>query len=311
MRKLVIAAIIIVVVSLASVYLLIPQNINIQNSIRIKCSKDAAVRIIKDSSKWQKWWPGKISTAGMYTFGNVSYNINTKAYNGFPVNMTYKNDSISNIIIVLPYSKDSTTVSWNLSVATGINPLQRFARYTSAKACAENMDSVIEHLKDFLEQPENIYNLNIVKARVTDTLLINTKQIFSQKPSTKDIYDLIYKLKNEIGKQGSSETNAPMLNITTIDSTHFLVNVAIPVNAPIKEANGIAIKRMVPGEILITNEIKGGPFTITTAFKQIETFISDYQRTVPAIPFQSLITDRILEPDTTKWITRIYYPVAY
>jgi hypothetical protein len=28
-----------------------------------------------------------------------------------------------------------------------------------------------------------------------------------------------------------------------------------------------------------------------------------------AIPFQSLVTDRSKQPDTTKWITNIYTPV--
>jgi hypothetical protein len=28
-----------------------------------------------------------------------------------------------------------------------------------------------------------------------------------------------------------------------------------------------------------------------------------------AIPFQSLITDRVKEPDTAKWITKLYAPV--
>ena len=28
----------------------------------------------------------------------------------------------------------------------------------------------------------------------------------------------------------------------------------------------------------------------------------------PAIPFESLITNRLEEPDTSKWVTKIYYP---
>jgi hypothetical protein len=28
-----------------------------------------------------------------------------------------------------------------------------------------------------------------------------------------------------------------------------------------------------------------------------------------AIPYQSLVTDRMKEPDTMKWLTRLYVPV--
>jgi hypothetical protein len=38
-------------------------------------------------------------------------------------------------------------------------------------------------------------------------------------------------------------------------------------------------------------------------------YISDYGRTIVAIPFASLITDRRLEPDSAKWVTRIYWPL--
>jgi hypothetical protein len=62
------------------------------------------------------------------------------------------------------------------------------------------------------------------------------------------------------------------------------------------------------GNILIT-EIKGGSASIDKAFKEMENYVSDYRRTPPAIPFQSLVTDRMKEPDTSKWITRIFYPV--
>ena len=62
------------------------------------------------------------------------------------------------------------------------------------------------------------------------------------------------------------------------------------------------------GNILIT-EVKGGSNKINNAYKQIRNYISDYNRIAPAIPFESLVTDRSKEPDSSKWVTRIYYPV--
>ena len=65
---------------------------------------------------------------------------------------------------------------------------------------------------------------------------------------------------------------------------------------------------MLPGTAL-TTEVKGGPAAIRTAFLQLENYITDYQREAPLIPFESLVTDRLHEKDTSRWITRIYYPV--
>ena len=37
--------------------------------------------------------------------------------------------------------------------------------------------------------------------------------------------------------------------------------------------------------------------------------MDDYHLTSPAISFQSLVTDRQVEKDSLKWITKIYYPI--
>jgi hypothetical protein len=64
------------------------------------------------------------------------------------------------------------------------------------------------------------------------------------------------------------------------------------------------------GGNILTGEVTGGQKQIEEADRQMQLYIMDYQRSIIAIPFQMLITDRTKEPDSTKWITRIYYPVV-
>ena len=84
--------------------------------------------------------------------------------------------------------------------------------------------------------------------------------------------------------------------------------VAIPVNKKIGNEGDIVYKRMVPGNILVA-KVRGGRHTIESAFAEMETYVKDHELIPPAIPFESLETDRLNEPDTTKWITRIYFPI--
>ena len=65
---------------------------------------------------------------------------------------------------------------------------------------------------------------------------------------------------------------------------------------------------MVPGNILVS-EIKGGDYSAREALREMHQFMTDNNMSSPAIPFQSLVTNRMEEPDTLKWITKIYYPV--
>jgi len=55
--------------------------------------------------------------------------------------------------------------------------------------------------------------------------------------------------------------------------------------------------------------VRGGQGTVENALEQMQLYFDDYDKTSMAITFQYLVTDRIKESDTTKWITEIYAPV--
>lgn len=311
MKRTGIILIALVILALAAIYIIVPQNIHIQSNINVGCSTNGATRVLTDSSKWKNIWPGKFINSNTFEYNNISYQIHIKTNNGFVITATVNDDTINSTMFIIPFNKDSTTIYIQTALNSGSNPIARLKNYFSANDYASNSRAILLQIKNYLEQTENIYNVHIEKGRVKDTLLMKMQEKLSQQPTTKDIYDLVYKLKKAITAGGATETNYPMLNITYNDSGYYLVGVGIPVNKPVQEENGIIIRRMVPGNILITNDIKGGPATINAAFNQLQTYVADYQKIVPAIPFQSLITDRMLETDTSKWITKIYYPVEY
>ena len=88
----------------------------------------------------------------------------------------------------------------------------------------------------------------------------------------------------------------------------YKIMVAIPINKIVPTTEKFLLKRMVPGKILVT-EVKGGAYTADVALRQLTLYMEDNRLISPAIPFQSLITERIKEADTTKWMTKIYFPV--
>jgi hypothetical protein len=83
----------------------------------------------------------------------------------------------------------------------------------------------------------------------------------------------------------------------------------MPLNKKLPGTDSISVKQMLKNGNILVTEVTGGKNTIEYALKQIEKYISDHQRSIVAIPFQSLETDRLTVTDSTKWITKIYYPV--
>jgi len=99
-----------------------------------------------------------------------------------------------------------------------------------------------------------------------------------------------------------------MMNIKQSEDGRYETQVAIPTNHLLQNDGKIHYRRMVPGYFMVT-EVKGGSFTIQEAMKQMDYYVSDYKKTVMAKPFQILVTNRLTETDTSKWITKIYIPV--
>ena len=171
------------------------------------------------------------------------------------------------------------------------------------------MQAILNSMKVFLEKTENIYGFVVLDTKVMDSVLVTTRRSFNQKPSIQDIDSMIRSLKKYIAQNNAIEKNSPMLNVVKTDSSHYKVMTAIPVDRELPNTNEFVSKFLLKGGNVLEAEIHGGPATIENSLKEFENYRADYKYDSPAIPYQLLVTERIKEPDTTKWITKLYYPV--
>jgi hypothetical protein len=164
-------------------------------------------------------------------------------------------------------------------------------------------------LASFLQNQENVYGMQIRREIVQDTLLVFKEQLNAVYPSTSEIYKIVNTLKDQIKKAGINETNPPMMNVIQLSSEKFRVMVAIPIDREFPLTDSLSFRRMVRGWILVS-DIKGGPSRIKSATNEMRNFVNDYSKIPIALPFESMVTDRVAEQDTTKWLTRLYFPVV-
>lgn len=315
MKKWIIVPVALIPAALLATYILVPAKINLSQSITVNCTQGAANRYLVNDSNWVKWWPQNASLpltsqtqANGFSYNHYIFLPNQRMFDAIGVRIDTDELTINSRIILIPKHIDSVNIQWVLEYKTGNNPFTRVNRYRQAEKLRSHLNIILAQLKMFLEKPENVYGIIVKKTIVKDTLLISTKKVFTAQPSTQEIYSLITKLKTHIQQQGARETGYPMLNIQQKYGGYFETMVAIPVNKELKEKNEIVVKTLVQGNILVA-EASGGEHTVSNAFSQMENYLTDHHYESPAIPFYSLVTNRLSETDTTKWITRIYYPV--
>ncbi|HVK97955.1 MAG TPA: hypothetical protein VM368_09060, partial [Flavisolibacter sp.] len=187
------------------------------------------------------------------------------------------------------------------------NPLEKIGRYFAAGKIRSSFTKILEQLKSFTETSSNLYGMKINNTKVKDQFLVSIKESLNKAPANSTIYSLIEELEYYINQQNAKPTAHPMLHVDS-SNTKYEVMVAIPVNKPLQGNSRIQPKRMVLGNILEA-EVKGGPEAIKKGKIELNNYREDYDRTSPAIPYESLVTNRLQERDSSKWITRLYYPV--
>ncbi len=293
---------------LICLYIFIPRHLYISSSIGIDCSAAGAERTLLSEKKWEQWWPGTFEKPYFLLYKNDKYKIEEKFSDGVSMSMLTQSMNINSKINIVKLNVDSTKIEWNLAIDNGLNPFVRISNYLLAKKIKTNLDFLVGKFGSFLANRDNIYDISISKSLAPDSLLISTKTILNNYPSTSEVYDLIATLKKYATANNATVNGNPMMNVTLLDKQQFQLMVALPIDKALKGSENIFARKMVHGNFLVAT-VKGGISTVNEALNQMQLYFQDYDKTSMAIPFQYIITDRITEPDTTKWITKIYAPV--
>lgn len=317
MRKAVITILCVFVLLTGSIYFFIPGKINITDYTLANANSLSTYRILSDTDTWNMWWPrnqqtdhsGSFTLPSSFTLNNYSYTLSEKLYNAITISIHHHKIGFHSLLMIFELPGDSVLLQWKCTLNAGFNPVKRLLRYRQAVQLKKNMTIILKNLQSFLHKNENIYGYSINEVIVKDSFLVAIKNILPHYPTTNDIYSLIRQLQAYNTRQGARTTNYPMLNVMPLGSNRFEIRVAIPVDRQLENNGGIIAKQLVTRGKLVIATVTGGTHTISNAFIQLKAYTHDYKKIIVAIPFESLVTDRLQEPDSTKWVTKVCYPV--
>ena len=301
--KTLIGFVLVVLIALAGVYLFFPATQETKAAIAIAVNARTANRFLATDSLWKKCQPQKSgSSTATFSLVQVTYeaigltaNVGSKVY--------------PNNLLILPFAKDSAILSWKIKINGGNLPWERIKLLSQKNLLEADQVKSLLCIKSQLEKNTMLYGANINSGLMTDSVLITTTFFTKKYPTITEIYDQINLLETYAKAQKSIATNAPMLFVhENEDLSGYKIQVALPINKSLNNTNEIYTKRMVLGNNLNTTII--GPQThINKGLTAVQNFVNDNQFTMPAIAYQSLITNRKNEPDSNKWITKLVFPV--
>jgi hypothetical protein len=293
--RLLIAVVSIIVIAGIVTYFLIPSPLIASGTVGLHTSTNGAYRLLTNEDTWNK-------------LSDENITVSKRLVNTIELQVEHRGNQIPVSILLVPKSADSLNLFWKSQLPVTKNPISRIRQYGRASALHDKMTETLKRLQAFVTKTENVYGTHIVETSTKDTFLIATRFRTTHIPSNKTIYGHIEKLRTYAIATNATPVSSPMLNVSTRDSINFSCMVALPVNKIVQGNGDIFFVRMVPGRFL-TTEVTGGPHTIRTTHKIMNQYFIDFKRMSMAIPFEYLVTNRLQETDTSKWVTKIFCPV--
>jgi len=294
------------------VSLLIPRKIFVSTLVTARTSQSALYRFLSADSNWQKWWPGSASAKGSsisFELDGYAFKKSKPLYNSFEIAIEKNSTIDSSFLRLFTLNKDSIKIEWNLTIETGLSPFDKIRQYSRAKKLHHDLERILVAMQNYASDVKNLYGLDIRKELVKVEYMVSTKKVFTHYPTTADVYEMIGQLKSYLTREHAKEEDHPMLHINAYDSTNFEAQVAIPIDKKLPDSGTFSSKRMLKNGNILVAEITGGNKMSALAMKQMDLFVTDNQYNNIAIPFYSLVTNRMTEPDSSKWVTKIYCPV--
>lgn len=291
-----------------TIYILIPSRINFTYSTKADCTETAATRMIIKNKEWDRWWPGVRKDSNYFNFKDTEFKIDKILLNGFQATIISNGNSAKGYLQVFASTDTSIILSWSGVSILSNNPVKRIIQYLQAKEINIAATELVNKMSEYFSDQKNIYGFKAVEERVKDSSMITIKKVIPHYPSTEEIYEQVNLIKAFTLKKGVKQKGQPLLNITKTGADIYQFMVGIPVEKDIASEGIFELKKMILGNV-IRAQINGGVATVRKGEEQLFNYINDYKRSSPAIPFEELVTSRIEEKDSLKWITNLYYPV--
>lgn len=288
-------------------YMAIPFAGSFQYGINIKANNDAVQRCLVSKAEWKRWWPGAADSNG-FSFSSCHYSINKITAASVNITVISGNVNAGSAMQFFPTAHNNSRIIWQGKINYDANPVTRITGFFSGLSAKKNISTVLDSMKSFFDNADRVYGIAIRPEKVNDSTLIALQNTFNHFPATKEIYSMVDSLRNYTAKYNALQTDSPMLNVLRLDALHYQTMVALPVNKILPGTERFLPKNMVLGNIL-TASVYGGVYSVTEGERQIANFVKDYDFISPAKPFQSLIVNRLEISDTSKWVTKLYYPV--
>ncbi|MDX2001980.1 MAG: SRPBCC family protein [Chitinophagales bacterium] len=315
---------------------IMPRQMHVEYTGQVNAPIDQVYRAVSDLRTWGKWdawskndpeqkvtfegpdggvgqirkWEGKKNGEGSMTIVSTRENQEMVSeldfgFGGKPTSTIYFVDKGGN----------ATEVRWVMDNDLGMNPFVRLMMGMFKGAMVNDFKTSLEGLDTYLKtNPTTASNNTVAKPQVIDLQEQWFATVSKKNVAFDNISESLGSMYGSIGAflaQSKVEPTGPPSAFYTnynIEKRMMDIEAALPISGKIDAKNGILVRPLGHKKAVML-EYHGAYDKMDAAHDQLQAYITDNKLTIVGAPWETYVSDPMMEKDTSKWLTNIYYPV--
>lgn len=178
------------------------------------------------------------------------------------------------------------------------------------KMLNDDFDKTLKGLKTHCESlplaEEKKWEVSVIQS--TDLQIMAVKVTCKPNEISMQLGESYGKIDETMMKQGLKQSGPVLAIYESFSAEKVVMEPAIPVDKPGK-TDGNIIARELPSVQVMKLDYYGDYIETEKAHIFMDEWARKNGKTITGAPWEEYVTDPMVEKDTTKWLTRIYYPI--
>jgi effector-binding domain-containing protein len=317
------------IVVLLLIGFVLPGKLEVTKSISIQASASAVFEEINDLKRWETWqywntldpemkityaektagtgasysWDGPVLETGTIT---LTETIPDKSV---AIAMDFGGNPATGLYALEP-DGDNTKLNLNFYSDAGMNPIGRWINVFMKGEIAKSFDYATDKIKTIAEaKPKFTYAITEENLPAISYVgLMHTMSPKDPVAISAQMAKMYGELETMLKKAKVEVTGYPFALYPSYTEESMDMICAMPVAADAKLPAKYKVETLEGGNT-IKGIYKGDYNNLMALHMELDQYLQYKKLTMNGAPIEVYVTDPMLEKDTTKWITEIYYPV--
>lgn len=320
-----------VIVLMVIISFFLPSTVKVERSIFIKTHACIPFEQVNNFHNWKNWSPWhKIDTAmkgtyegpesgegAIFKWDSKNKNVGvgsmqlTKVVKDSLIEMklTFGKEPAAESGFRFADMKDSVKVSWYIITHLGWNPIAKFFGLTMEKMISPDFEKGLNDLKTICEAKTCCMKYKIEETTVKPFLFLSIRVTCTPATIGQKMGRCFGEIMAYMGKNGLKQTRPPIAFYHKYEGNIFDVEMGIPVDKAAKTKDKkIMFTEFKGGKSLVA--LYYGPYdNIGEAHKMMMHRVNEHGLKMNGACWEEYVTDPGTEKDSSKWLTKIYYPI--